>query len=187
MAFNREIVEKLAFPPVTRTLQAQDCMLYALSLGLGRDPNDRNERPFVYEAALRVLPTQAAVTCTPGHWVADPALGIDAGTVLHGEQAIRFHCPIPVGTRLTGRSRISNVWDKGEGKGALVEVECRVTDADDTPIWTVNRTAYLRGEGGFGGPVQVQAAPWIRPDRAPDAVCNAATRGVMEFNPEALQ
>jgi acyl dehydratase len=177
MAFNRARVEALEFPPVVHTVSTEECLLYALSLGLGRDPTDPHDLSYVYEADLRVLPTMAAVLCTPGHWVADPALGINADSVLHGEQAVRFHRPIPVGRTLTGCSRVTNVWDKGPGKGALVEIECRVTDEADSPIWTVNRTAYLRGEGGYGGPVQPRGEPWAMPKRSPDAVYDMPTGG----------
>jgi len=177
MAFNRELVQTLVFPPVTQTVSKKDCQLYALSVGLARDPLDRNELPFVYEPRLRVLPTMAAVLCTSGHWIADPALRIDADKALHGEQAVRLHRPIPVDTPITGRSRVVNVWDKGCGKGAVVEVECQVADAKGTPVWTVNRTAYLRGEGGFNGRVQPKTEAWAAPERAPDAVCDLPSTG----------
>ena len=38
----------------------KDTMLYALSIGMGRDPYDPQELPFVFEGAgLRVIPTVA--------------------------------------------------------------------------------------------------------------------------------
>lgn len=177
MAFNLSAVESLVFAPIVQTLSAKDCQLYALSVGLCPDPTDRRELPFVYEPALRILPTMAAVTCTPGHWVANPKLGIDANSVLHGEQSIRLYRPIPLDCPLTGRSRVANVWDKGPGKGALVEVKCEVTDDAGTPVWTVNRTAYLRGEGGYGGRRQPEAAEWLMPLRGVDAVADVRTSG----------
>ena len=177
MGFNRDRVADLVFPPITQTPSARDCQLYALSVGLCQDPMDRRELPFVYEPGLRVMPTMAAVLCTPGHWVADPALGIDADRVLHGEQAVRFHRPIPVGQPLTGRSRIVGVWDKGLGKGALLALKCEATDAAGSALWTVHRTAYLRGEGGYGGAVQPHQVQWQAPERAPDATCDIPTTG----------
>ncbi|MAZ16787.1 MAG: 3-alpha,7-alpha,12-alpha-trihydroxy-5-beta-cholest-24-enoyl-CoA hydratase [Ahrensia sp.] len=177
MAFNHDVVATLVFPPVTQTPSARDCQLYALSVGFGQDPTDRRDLPFVYEKHLRVAPTMAAVLCTPGHWVADPKLGIDADSVLHGEQSVRLHRAIPVGQPLTGHSRIVNVWDKGTGKGALVELECQVSDANGTLLWTVNRTAYLRGEGGYGGAVQPKGRPWTLPNRKADIVWDFPTSG----------
>jgi len=177
MAFNRDIVANLVFPPMTQTPSAKDCMFYALSVGFGQDPKDKRALPFVYERDQIVAPTMAAVLCTPGHWVADPELGIDADSVLHGEQSVRFHRLIPIGEPLTGHSRIVNVWDKGAGKGAVVELECQVSDEAGELLWTVNRTAYLRGEGGYGGAVQPKGAPWVLPDRGPDVVCDIATTG----------
>jgi len=34
-------------------------MLHALAVGMGRDPLDRDELPFVYERNLKVIPTPA--------------------------------------------------------------------------------------------------------------------------------
>lgn len=175
MGFNRDRLETLVFPPVTRRVTAKDALLYAVALGLGHDPADAGDLPYVFEAGQKILPTMAATLCTPGHWVADPGLGIDADSVLHGEQAIRFPRPIPLDVPLTGRSRVVNLWDKGPGKGALVEVECKVTDAADQPVWTVNRTAYLRGEGGFGGRRQPPDPAWTLPEHAPDITRDMAT------------
>ena len=40
----------------------KDVMLYALGVGMGRDPLDEKELPFVYEnAGLKVVPTFASV------------------------------------------------------------------------------------------------------------------------------
>lgn len=175
MGFNRDRLQALVFPPVVRTVTQQGALLYAVALGLGRDPTDTGDLPYVYEDRQAILPTMAATLCTPGHWVADPDLGIDADSVLHGEQAIQFHRRIPLNEPLTGHSRVTNLWDKGPGKGALVEIECRVTDTQDRPVWTVNRTAYLRGEGGFGGRRQPPAPVWALPDRAPDLIRDMPT------------
>lgn len=168
MGFNRDKLENLVFPPVTRVVTRKDALLYSVALGLGNDPSDLDDLPYVYEARQVILPTMAATLCTPGHWVENPELAIDADSVLHGEQAIRFHRPIPLDEPLTGKSRVANLWDKGPGKGALVEIECHVVDEAGRPVWTVNRTAYLRGEGGFGGRIQPPAPLWRLPDRAPD-------------------
>ena len=40
---------------------AKDTIIYALGLGLCADPMDENELAFVYENALKTVPTQAGV------------------------------------------------------------------------------------------------------------------------------
>lgn len=177
MAFNHEAIAAWDFPAVTQTLSEKNCLFYALSIGMGRDPLDENELPFVFERHLRVVPTMAAVICTPGHWVSDPRTGIDQTRIFHGEQSVEFHAPIPVEVPLTGRSTVGGIVDKGPGNGALIIIECPVIDEAGNAIFTVRRSAFLKGEGGFGGrngPPLV-AAPI--PDRPPDHVCDLPTTG----------
>ena len=45
----------------TFTYGDKDVMLYALGVGLGRDPMNERELPFVYEKGLKVVPTAATV------------------------------------------------------------------------------------------------------------------------------
>ena len=47
--------------PRTFTYGDKDVMLYALGVGMGRDPMDERELPFVYEKDLKVVPTAATV------------------------------------------------------------------------------------------------------------------------------
>ena len=177
MAFNHDVVASWKFAPVVQTIEPSDCFLYALSVGVGRDPLNRDELPFVYGPKIKVLPTMAAVVCTPGFWAEDPRLGIDITRIFHGEQSVTLHKPIPPGEELTGHSRISDLIDKGPGGGAIIEVECVVRDSKDQPVWTVNRTAFLKGEGGFGGTNRSIAAPAEIPGREPDQLVDILTTG----------
>ena len=73
--------------------------------------------------------------------------------------------------------RIIEVIDKGPGKGALVFSERKVTDkATGELVATVTQTTFCRGDGGFGGPLRQAPEPHPIPPRAPDAVCDLATR-----------
>ena len=45
----------------TFTYGDKDVMLYALGIGLGADPMNETELPFVYERGLKVVPTAATV------------------------------------------------------------------------------------------------------------------------------
>src|SRR5580693_7029607 len=76
------------FPPLEHAYSAKDTILYALGVGVGADPMDAKELPFVYEKSLRIIPSQASVMAYPGAWMTEPALGIDYVKVLHGEQGI---------------------------------------------------------------------------------------------------
>lgn len=177
MAFNHDVVANWKFPPVVQTIKPSDCFLYALSVGMGRDPLDRDELPFVYGPEIKVLPTIAAVVCTPGFWAEDARMGIDITRIFHGEQSVTLHKAIPAGEELTGHSRISGIIDKGPGGGAIIEVECAVRDLGGHPVWTVNRSAFLKGEGGFGGQNRSVSPPAEIPDRDPDQVVDLPTTG----------
>jgi acyl dehydratase len=141
----------------------RDTMLYAL--GLGAD-----ELPFVYEEQLEALPMMAAVLGYPGFafWT-DPALGIDAKRILHGETEVLLHAPLPVEGDFVGDNKVEAIWDKGAEKGTVVRTVRRLVDGAGRPIATVNNTSVLRGNGGFGGSSEGQPAPQPMPvGRDPD-------------------
>ncbi|MCO5056509.1 MAG: MaoC family dehydratase N-terminal domain-containing protein [Rhizobiaceae bacterium] len=66
-----------------------------------------------------MLPT-LAVLAQPGLWPRDLDTGIDYLHVLHGEQRLRIHHPLPVRGTVIGRTRVTNVVDKGLKRGALL-------------------------------------------------------------------
>jgi acyl dehydratase len=141
-----------SFPVTEHTVTARDAMLYALGLGLGRDPVDQAELRYVYDRDLCVLPTMAAVIGHPGPWYADPGTGIDWVRVVHGEQSVEMHAPLRAGIPLRCETSVTDVEDKGSGRGALVRWQRRLTGASDgLPVATLDSTLFCRGDGGFGG------------------------------------
>ena len=94
-------------------------------LGLGQDPMNEDELAFVYEKNLKALPTFALVQGYSPYWLREPESGVNWTKVVHGEQGLMLHKPVaPQGT-VIGKTRIVDVIDKGEGKGALVFSERR--------------------------------------------------------------
>jgi acyl dehydratase len=167
----------LEIPPAEQTYGPKDCMLYALGIGLGHDPMNEDELPFVYEKNLKVLPTMAAVLGYVGFWARDRDTGIDWLKMVNGEQGVTLHRPLAGQGTVVGNQRIVEVIDKGAGKGALVLSEREVTDkATGDLIATVTQTSFCRADGGFGGPPRQAPEPHPIPQRAPDAVCDLATR-----------
>jgi acyl dehydratase len=176
MAIVTEKLLNLAIPTVEQTYTAKDAMLYALGVGLGFDPTDRNQLDFVYEENLKVLPTFAVVLAYPGLWMRDLDTGIDAIKVVHGEQGLTLHKPLSPAGAVVGKSRVAGVVDKGEGRGALVMVERKIyAKGSGELIATVTQTAFCRGDGGFGGPSGPTPKPHELPARAPDLVCDLPT------------
>lgn len=163
-------------PEVRQTLARKDAMLYALSVGVGQDPMDDWQRRFVFEKDLVALPTMAVVLGYPGFWLGDRATGVNAAKVLHGEQAITLHRPLPVEGVVVGRTRITGLVDRGAEKGAILYSARDLTDGEGTPLATLESTSVLRGDGGFGGPSGPVKQPHPIPERPHDAALTLATR-----------
>lgn len=170
------------FKPVEQVYEHRDAQLYALSLGLGADPLDRGQLRYVYEGAeggsLLALPTFANVLAYPGFWAREPGAGIDWRRLVHVEQEIVLHAPLPARGHVVGQNQVSALWDKGPGKGALMQQQREVRDAASQALLaTVTQLALLRGDGGYGegGSVGEPPVPHAMPDRIPDAVCDLPT------------
>jgi acyl dehydratase len=152
----------------------RETMLYALGVGMGADPMDENELPFVYERNLKAMPTLASVVA----WGAGPGMmNINFLMVVDGERRITFHKPMPAGANITADSRVLGAYDKGKDKGAVIVNETVLKDAaTGEPIATLESSIFARGDGGFGGPSEGQPEPHAVPIRAPDMSVDIATR-----------
>jgi acyl dehydratase len=172
--------------PRTFSYGDKDVMLYALGIGLGADPMDEKELAFVYERDLKVVPTAATVLAaggrpTPGR----PEPQMPAGhrpsqmnflMMLHGEQKVTLHRPLPASGTFTAEGRTVGAWDKGKDKGAVVVNEVDWTDEKGEKVATLTMSMFYRGDGGFGGPSEGQPAPHVVPTRSPDLSVEIATR-----------
>ena len=70
--------------------------------------------------------------------------------LVHGEQAIELHQPIPAEGTIRTTSKITGIYDKG--KAAVVVTEAKSVDAKTgEPLLTTRMSAFIRGEGGWGG------------------------------------
>lgn len=164
------------FPDLEHRYEAKDTILYALGVGCGADPMDRTELPFVYEDGLKALPTMAVVLGYPGFWLKDPNTGVDWRKILHGEQGLVIHKPLPASGTVIGRTRVTEIVDKGPGKGALLYSDREVFDkATGDLLATLTSTTFIRGEGGFGGPSGPAPEPHALPERAPDLAVDLKT------------
>jgi len=90
----------------------------------------------------------------------------DRARLVHAEQAFELHRPLPVAGTVNTVSTVTGIYDKGSG--ALVVTENVASDAaTGEPLVTSRSSAFIRGEGGFGGERGTDQ-PWERPDREPD-------------------
>jgi acyl dehydratase len=177
MAIDHDHLLNYPIPEVRQTIRWQDTALYNFSIGLGQDPMDQAQLDFLYEPRMKAMPSMAVVLGYPGFWIRNPDTGVDWTQVLHGEQSIILHRPLPAEGEIIGRSRITSIVDRGAGKGAMLYNERVVTDArTGEKLATLEGTTFARGDGGFGGPSGPIKRPHPEPDRAPDLSLDLATR-----------
>ena len=96
-------------------------------------------------AAVNVIPSAGRAAGTIR--MLDILAWADAEALVHGEQEIEIHKPLPVEGVLVGRTRVTGIVDKGEGKGALLYSEKQVRDEVGSLIASARATTFLRGDG----------------------------------------
>ncbi len=160
--------------PVEHSWDSKDCLLYAVGVGAGLD-----ELAFTTENTAdtpqQVLPTMAVILATGGFGAMGKVGTFNPAMLVHGEQAIELHGPIPTAGRVSTVGELTGIWDKG--KGAVIETSSVSTDlATGQPLFTNRSSAFIRGEGGFGGERGPSGPRNVAPDRAPDHEVTYPTR-----------
>lgn len=170
MAIDYAKLKSRPFRDIEQAYTFKDTILYALGLGLGQDPLDPRQLRHTYEEGLVALPSMNVVLAGPGFWVKEPDTGVDWPKVLHGEQGLTIHKPLPSEGRVVSRLHIDEIIDKGAGKGALMYTTRELRDAGSGELYsTITSTSFLRGDGGFGGPTGPVRHPHPVPEGTPDA------------------
>jgi acyl dehydratase len=153
--------------PWTRSWTSADALLYALGVGAGQD-DPMSELAFTTEntagVTQRALPTYAIVLAQFG----GPQLGltgVDFTQLLHAEQSLTLHQPLPVAGSVELTSMITDIFDKDSG--ALIVTSTTGT-ADGAPLFTTRSSVFVRGAGGFGGE-RGPSSEYAAPDRPVDA------------------
>ena len=168
MALDPQKILNWKFPDIEHAYTEKDTILYALGLGCGADGPHGDDFKFVYEKGLVALPTMAVVLASPGNWLGSKESTVDYTKVLHGEQYLTLHRPMPPEGKVVGRGRIVDLLDKGKDKGAVLYAERTIIDqASGEPVATLTSAAMLRGDGGFGGKPGPQPEPHKLPDGPP--------------------
>ena len=96
MALNRDAIGK-PIGPMKRDYTWKDAVLYALGVGAGF-----SELNYCYEKNLKVIPSFSIAMIFDLFFQAAIASGVNLAGILHGEQDLIFHHPIPTeGTLIT--------------------------------------------------------------------------------------
>lgn len=181
MAINPDAVGE-STPAVHTTWGSTECILYALGVGAGMTDPAGSELEFTTEnsdgVTQRALPTMCVIR-GPGVGGPSPLDRIgefNPALLVHGEQALTLHEPLPVEADFEVTSRVSGIYDKG--KAALVVLESEATNAaDGSPAFTLESSMFIRGEGGWGGERgPAKEGPPARPERDADHAVTYETR-----------
>jgi acyl dehydratase len=143
-----------ASDPTESTWNSKDCLLYALGVGAGATDATAFELEFTTENSQditqRALPTFVVVAPKGGGNAFGRIGSFNPAMLVHGEQAIELHQPLPVAGRISTVATITGIYDKGSG--AVVTTESTSSDAGTgQPMFTTRASLFIRGEGGFGG------------------------------------
>jgi hypothetical protein len=175
---NLDYVRSLSFTAIVQRYNQRDSALYALSLGMGQDPLDKDELPYVYEGHRPLaVPSQCVTLCWPPFWHKELETGIAWRRILHGEQSFSLLRPLAVEGAVRAEHRILAVDDKGDGRGAVVYTANDLFDDTTGELYArLRATAFLRDDGGcgsFGAPEKLTQP--MDDVCEPDEVCDFRT------------
>lgn len=162
--------------PASETQWGPDnVILYHLGIGAGvGKATDAKELEYTYEQNLKVLPSFAVVPVFGAitGLGSVPGVEINFALVLHGEQDVEIHRPLPVAATVVNNAKVTGIYDKG--KAALIVIEVVTSEKGGAPLFTNRFVIFARGEGGFGGPAGPKAEN-ESPTRSPDLVVESPT------------
>ena len=150
--------------PVEIEWTSKDALLYAVGIGAGVDDlaftteNTNDVEQLVYPTFPVVL-----------GWGRGSAMGtigsFNPALLVHGQQSVQLHRPIPVEGTATLQSEVTAMYDKG--KAAVVVTSTSATMNGD-PLYTNTSSVFIRGEGGWGGERGPSGPQNVPPERSPD-------------------
>jgi acyl dehydratase len=157
--------------PIEVSWDSKDCLLYAVGIGAGTD-----ELAFTTENTdgvdQLVFPTFPVVV----GWGRGSAMhdigSFNPALLVHGQQSVTLHRPIPVEGTAVIQSEVTAMYDKG--KAAVVVTSTSATSAGE-PLYTNTASVFIRGEGGWGGDRGPSGPQNVPPDRDPDHRVTYAT------------
>jgi acyl dehydratase len=164
MPINPDSVGARGEPAITKW-SSKDAMTYALGVGGGVD-----ELAFTTENTMnvpqQVLPS-FVVTLADVSGAFSQIGSFNPTMLVHGEQRFTLAGPLEPRGAISTVAEVTAIYDKG--KGAVAEITAVSTHVDSgAPAFTNVTTAFIRGEGGFGGERGPSGPRNEAPDRAPD-------------------
>ncbi len=140
--------------------------LYALSVG----SNVNDELNYVYEKNLKIIPTYWASILGLKSFTDAYEYGQCISETLHYGFSIIFHKPIlNTSGKLYYTIELLNIYDRGENRGSIGDIEAIAFDEDREKVFTLNTKDIDMSSGGFDGdPLPKESIDY--PIRDPDFV-----------------
>jgi acyl dehydratase len=155
--------------PWRKSWTSDDALRYAVGVGACEPAFTTENSSGVQQQALPTMALALTHFTEPEQVFGD----VDKTLVLHAEQSLVLHRPLPVAGAIDVRRQVTDIVDKGSG--ALVVSRVDAVDATSgEPAFSAVSSAFLRGEGGFGGPRGSSPREPL-PDRSPDSRLEFAT------------
>ena len=116
MPLNYDKLMSMTFEP-QRTVRAEGHDPLCARPGRRRSGSvRRQELKYVYEKDLVALPTLAVTLAAGAMRLADPEFGINYRMLLHAEQSLQMHKPLPVEGTVVSEAKIDEIYDKGAAR-----------------------------------------------------------------------
>jgi acyl dehydratase len=153
--------------PWRKSWTADDALRYAVGVGGDELAFTTENSAGVVQQALPTMALALTHFTEPEQVFGD----VDRTRVLHAEQSLVVHHPLPVAGEIEVRRQVTDIFDKGAGALVVSRVDA---SSSGEPLFSATSAAFLRGEGGFGGPRGVSSRAAV-PSRSPDRHLEFAT------------
>lgn len=167
---------------IHHTYEPKEAILYALSVGMSKNPLDEQDLPYTYELN-NTIGQLLVVPSFPVIWPNDlmtqitelSSFQFNPAMLLHGEHEVIVPDRLPSECTVLTRGKISHIFDKQ--KSSVVVFDTESVNKDTGEVLAYNRAKLLvRGVGGFGGDRgSLQAAYEKVPERKPDCSVKCPT------------
>lgn len=174
MTIDYEKLKGRPFPDMLRHYTSADAVRFARGFGAGhRDATGHD--PFADTSAAQALPMIAVPLADGEFWQQQADTGIVWQKIVHAEESLTVHQPLPAAGTVVVSQHISEIYDRGADKGAVMVQQQFLHDDKGSLLATIDVTTLLRGNGGFGGKPYVPVRLKIPDNRTPDKVIEIQT------------
>jgi hypothetical protein len=174
MTIDYQTLMKWPFPAIVRSYTGNDSARFARGFGAGL-AGALGAADVPYLAGDSALPMAAVALADGEFWQRDAAARIDWRNIVHAEEGITMHRPLAASGTVVVTQQVVDIFDRGAGKGAVMQQRQYLADVDGTPLATIDVTTMLKGDGGFGGQPYIPTRVQVPQDRPADAEIEVRT------------